>query len=93
MYVHAVCTHTDTKIYARFERMSRSSNVVQFVISVTVVAIISQAAKYMGFLDNSAVVSMTIKGFLTFFSLMLVYFPVSLMLGGIPNRDRFFHRR
>lgn len=72
--------------------MTSTSNVIQFLISVTVVAVISQAAKQMGYLRDMSAVSITIKGFLTFFSLSLVYFPVSLMLGGIPYRNKFFER-
>ena len=72
---------------------SSSTHVVQFVVSVTVVAVISQAAKQMGYLDEGgAAVSITIKGFLTFFSLSLLYFPVSLMLGGVKRRNEFFQR-
>lgn len=73
--------------------MTTASNVIQFVISVAVVAVISQAAKTMGFLNGGAgAVTLTIKGFLTFFCLALLYFPVSLMLGGIPYRNKFFKR-
>lgn len=72
---------------------STSSNVLQFIVSVVVVAVISQVAKNMGYLDGSmGATSMAIKGFLVFFSLGLAYFPVSLMLGGIPARNRFFNR-
>ena len=72
--------------------MANTSNLVQFVISVAVVAVISQAANSMGYLEAMGAVSLTIKGFLTFFSLALLYFPVSLMLGGIPYRNKFFAR-
>ena len=71
---------------------SSSTNVVHFVAWVTVVAVISQAAKQTGYLDGAGAVPLTIKGFLTFFSVSLLYFPVSLMLGGIPHRNKFFQR-
>lgn len=72
--------------------MSSASNVLQFVVAVIVVAVISQAAKQVGFFDGASAVSLAIKGFLTFFCLSLVVFPVTLMLGGISNRNRFFQR-
>lgn len=71
---------------------STATNVIQFVISVAVVAAISQAAKTQGYLDGMGAVPLTVKGFLTFFSLALLYFPISLMLGGIPYRNKFFKR-
>ena len=71
---------------------STAQNVVQFVISVGVVAVISQVVKAQGVFDGGGTVVLTIKGFLTFFSLALLYFPISLMLGGIPYRNRFFKR-
>lgn len=72
--------------------MTTASNVIQFVISVAVVAAISQAAKNMGYMSGAGAVPLAIKGFLTFFCLALLYFPVSLMLGGIPYRNKFFKR-
>jgi hypothetical protein len=71
---------------------STAQNVVQFVISVGVIAVISQVVKAQGVFDGGGTVVLTIKGFLTFFSLALLYFPISLMLGGIPYRNRFFKR-
>ena len=72
--------------------MSKSNNVVQFVMSVTVVAVMSHAAKEIGLLRGAGSLAMVIKGFLTFFCSALLYFPVSLMLGGIAYRNRFFER-
>jgi hypothetical protein len=71
------------------------SNFLQFIISVVVVAVMSKAAKETGFLNNNSQgdsVSLTIKGFLTFFSLALAYFPATLMLSGIEYRNKFFKR-
>lgn len=72
--------------------MSSTKNVIQYVVSVAVVAVLSEAAKRMGYLQGSTAVPMVIKGFLTFFTVALIYFPVSLMLGGIPYRNKFFQR-
>ena len=68
------------------------SNIVQFVICVAVVTGISQAMKTTGFIDNIGMPYMVVKGMLAFFSMYMVYYPISLMLGGISVRDRFFDR-
>ena len=72
--------------------MSASSNFVKFAISVMVVAVISQLAVNYQLLKMGGAVSMTIKGFLTFFAGALLYFPISLMLGGMEKRNEFFQR-
>ena len=73
--------------------MSSVHNFLTFTVSVVVVAVISRVAKMSKILESDDVaVSMTIKGFLMFFALSLIYFPVSLMLGGVQNRNKFFQR-
>lgn len=67
-------------------------NTMQYVISVMVIAVISKLVNNYGLQKGSGTQAMLIKGFLTFFAVAMCYFPVSLMLGGMRTRDKFFRR-
>tara|TARA_Y100001958_G_C20668600_1_gene188899 strand:+ start:215 stop:451 length:237 start_codon:yes stop_codon:yes gene_type:complete len=72
--------------------MSSTSYTTQYVMSVMGVAVLSQVVVSMKLLQTSASNKQLIRGFLTFFSVSLCYFPVSLMLGGVRYRNKFFQR-
>ena len=69
-----------------------SSPLVQFVGSVMAVAVISRVLTQLKVGATSEMNQQLIRGFLTFFAVSLCYFPISLMLGGIKTRNRFFGR-
>lgn len=67
-------------------------NTMQYVISVMAIAVISKVVNNYGWQKGSGSQAMLIRGFLTFFAVAMCYFPVSLMLGGMRMRDKFFQR-
>lgn len=69
-----------------------SDNVMQYVVAVLVVAIISKVVTKYKQLQGDQTQRNLIRGFLTFFSVSLCWFPISLMLGGIAYRNKFFKR-
>ena len=71
---------------------STTTPLVQYIGSVMAVAVISKIVTQYEIGKGSKMNEELIRGFLTFFAVSLCAFPVTLMLGGIQNRNRFFRR-
>lgn len=72
--------------------MSQQSPLLQYITAVMVVSGLAVLMKSYKNFDLKGQTVNVAKGIITFMSVSLLFFPCSLMLGGIRARNKFFQR-